>query len=661
MICTTIQHKDYDAILDALQDPYVEMAEIRLDRCSLTDEQTEELFAESDKPLVATCRASDLVPSFGQEAWKEALRRLETAITAGASYADLEVEAPVEVSKSFRKICHDNGCCIIRSWHDFEGTPSEDYLLQVMQRCYRYGADIAKIVSTCKSAEDARRIEGLYSYCDTESHPAPASRLVAFGMGDAGADTRLNCLRQGAPFSYAALSSEEAAAPGQWAVADMHKALYGGRTGFFRNSLQMPSSKSFAQRAIIAAALAEGTSHLRGYTPCDDSESAIAVAKALGAKLVRRGRTLTITGTACAPLTLDSLHVGESGLLARLMIPLVAALGQGRCTVTGEKTLLRRPMKGAASIMASYGVVLRGDTLPLEVEGKLIPGNAEVSGKGGSQLISGLMMALSLCDKPSRLYVTEPKSIPYMFITVDVLKKFGVRIASEMEGDAEMIENQDWSQCSGISFHIKGNTRLKAADLDLEGDWSAAAPFLVAGAVFGCAEISGLDLHSLQADLTIIDALVEAGASVSTLEEEGIICVRKAPLEAFEFDLNNAPDLFPSVAVLAAFCPGVSRIAGVGRLAGKESNRAEAIREMLSRMGVEVTVEADVMCIKGQSLSSRILNGKLLEGGLFTSSHDHRMVMALSIAALGASSPVEIDDTACLSKSYPDFLETFLH
>ena len=136
--------------------------------------------------------------------------------------------------------------------------------------------------------------------------------------------------------------------------------------------------------------------------------------------------------------------------------------------------------------MASYGVVLRGDTLPLEVEGKLIPGNAEVSGKGGSQLISGLMMALSLCDKPSRLYVTEPKSIPYMFITVDVLKKFGVHIASEMEGDAEMIENQDWSQCSGISFHIKGNTRLKAADLDLEGDWSAAAPFLVAGAVFGC-------------------------------------------------------------------------------------------------------------------------------------------------------------------------------
>ena len=137
--------------------------------------------------------------------------------------------------------------------------------------------------------------------------------------------------------------------------------------------------------------------------------------------------------------------------------------------------------------------------------------------------------------------------------------------------------------------------------------------------------------------------------------------MRKAPLEAFEFDLNNAPDLFPSVAVLAAFCPGVSRIAGVGRLAGKESNRAEAIREMLSRMGVEVTVEADVMCIKGQSLSSRILNGKLLEGGLFTSSHDHRMVMALSIAALGASSPVEIDDTACLSKSYPEFLETFLH
>lgn len=659
MICTTIQNKGFEEILSILQDPYVEMAEIRLDRCSLSDEQVEELFAECEKPLIATCRVAELTSGYGDKAQKEALRRLKLAAESGASYADLEVEAPVEASKAFRKFCYDNDVRIIRSWHDFKSTPDAAYLAEVMHRCYRYGADIAKIVPTCLNEGDAEKIGWLYRTASDGG--VETSTLVAFGMGDAGRGSRLDCLKHGAPFTYAALDENESAAPGQWPLEKMHDALYGDRNGFFRNSLEMPSSKSFAQRAIIAAALAEGTSHLYGYTPCDDSESAIAVAKALGAKVLRRDRTLSITGTALAGINLDTLYVGESGLLARLMIPLAAALGGGQCTVTGEKTLLNRPMKGASEIMAAYGVVLKGDKLPLEVSGKLIPGNAEVSGKGGSQLISGLLMALSVCEKPSVLYVTDPRSIPYMFITIDVLKKFGIRIASEMEGDEEMVEKQDWSRCSGITFHIKGGQRLKAADFDLEGDWSAAAPFLVAGAVFGGAEINGLDLHSLQADLTVLDVLVEAGAAVSTLDEEGIISVRKAPLEAFDFDLNNAPDLFPAVAVLAAFCPGESRIAGCGRLAGKESNRAEAIREMLTRMGVEVRIEADEMLIRGESLSSRRLRGRLLRGGNYTSSHDHRMVMALSVAALGADSPVIIDDTACLAKSYPEFLETFLH
>ncbi|MDT3366676.1 MAG: 3-phosphoshikimate 1-carboxyvinyltransferase, partial [Bacteroidota bacterium] len=117
------------------------------------------------------------------------------------------------------------------------------------------------------------------------------------------------------------------------------------------------------------------------------------------------------------------------------------------------------------------------------------------------------------------------------------------------------------------------------------------------------------------------------------------------------------PDLFPVVSVLAAFCAGESRIAGLGRLAGKESDRAAAIIDMLMQMGVEASADGDILVVQGESRSSRLLNGRLLRGGAYTSRHDHRMAMALAVAALGSDSPVEIDDKACVAKSFPEFFD----
>ncbi|MBQ9547655.1 MAG: 3-phosphoshikimate 1-carboxyvinyltransferase [Bacteroidales bacterium] len=652
MICTSIQNQGYGQILDTLDHPFVEMAEIRLDRCALSLKEIEDLFAETDTPLIATCRAAEMK---GADPWEKAFRRLEAAIRGGARFADLELDAPVEISKRFRALCEECGTEIIRSWHDFSGTPDLEMLRQIVARCYRYGADIAKVVSTCRNQADAATLQALYEGQEP-------GRLVAFGMGDAGRQTRLDCLRLGAPFSYAALSDEQAAAPGQWNVEEMHRALYEpeGRPAvkcFMRNDLTVCASKSFAQRAIVAAALADGRSHLHGYSPCADSEAAIAVAKALGAKVHRSGSTLTIDGTGGAPLALKELHTGESGLLTRLMIPLLAALNRGPAVVTGEKTLLERPLKGAADIMAAFGVMLREEKVPIRVEGPLYPGRADISGKGGSQLISGLLMALPLCDKPSTLYVSEPKSIPYMFITTDVLRRFGVNIKAEMEGSDALVERQDWSACTEISFKIRGGQRYRSAEFEIEGDWSGAAAFLVAGAVFGKAEVAGLDTSSLQADLSIADILVDAGAVVSELDEK--VCVRKAPLEAFEADLNNAPDLFPAVALLAAFCCGTSTLHGTGRLSGKESDRASALLQMLTQMGVPARIEGDELYIEGESLSSRILNGRLLKGGAYTTHHDHRMAMVLKIASLGMDAPVTLDDADCVTKSFPGFFEQF--
>lgn len=660
MICTSIQNKTYDEILAILDDPWIEMAEIRLDRCDLSDEEIEDLFANTDTPLIATCRIVEVGA-------KEAERRLGVAIRAGARFADLEVEADAGFSKRFRSACEECGTEIIRSFHDYSGTPDLEYLQQLRDRCYRYGADIAKIVVTAHSADDAARVMDLYGDCNN---------LVAFAMGEAGRDTRIACLKAGAPFSYASLSDAEATAPGQIDYITMHREVYGSWRGFFRNSLQMPASKSFAQRAIIAAALADGRSHLRGYSPCADSESALEVARTLGAKVRIDGSTLTIDGIGGAHTSLETLHTGESGLLTRLMIPLMAAINDRPVTITGEKTLAHRPLKGVSDIMASFGVIVRESTVPMRVEGRIIPGVAEISGKDGSQLISGLLTALPLFDKPSTLIVTDPKSIPYMFITCDVLKHFGIKISSEMEGDEKMIEEQDWSGCTGVTFKIRGGQKYHAADFDIEGDWSSAAPFLVAGALYGKAEVSGLDTSSLQADLSIADILVEAGAVVS--EMDGAVCVSRAPLEAISVDLNNAPDIFPIVSVLAAFCAGESVISGVGRLVGKESNRCEAILEMLSGLGVQASVVGDELHVVGETLTSRLLNGRLLRGGAFTSRGDHRMAMALKIASLGASpaagsasagqapaqaaglaGPITIDDTACVAKSFPGFWEMF--
>ena len=680
MICTSLQHKNLDALYEALET--TEMAEIRLDRCPLSLEEIEGLFGSSDVPLVATCRIAEVLADLQRadgipdtekgrreqqiRAYDITERRLTKAVEAGAAYLDLEIEAPAPMSKRLRKAALENGTIVIRSYHDFTGTPSREKLAETVSQCREFGAEVVKIVTTAQCEANVQTVLSLYEDFD---------RLIAFCMGEAGRQSRLDCLAKGAPYTYAAFTEDEATAPGQWTTASMEKALYGNWKPIACDTpLQMPCSKSFAQRAILAAALAEGTSHLSGYSPCGDNESALAVARSLGATVLPvedAAGTLTITGIGATAGSMDlkEVHVGESGLLTRLMIPIVAVLGKGPVRITGEKTLPGRPLKGAADMMASFGVLLSSDNarsnafndvfVPLTVKNNLVPGKAEISGKDGSQLISGLLTALPLTAKNSTLYVEDPKSIPYMFITVDVLGKFGIRIQSEMEGDDIFLQTQDWGHCSQITFKVKGNQQLKAADLAIEGDWSAAANFLVAGAIFGSLDLDGLDTASLQADLSIMDILTEAGASLSRLDDEKTIHVQRAPLNAFHFDLNQCPDLFPIVAVLATFCQGESRLAGVNRLAGKESDRGKAVADMLTQMGVENHIEDDEMIIRGQSLQQRLLTGALLRGGSYTSLHDHRMVMALKVAALGADGPITIDDEACVAKSFPSFHEIF--
>lgn len=659
MICTSIRNKNLQEILSILDDPYVEMAEIRLDLCpDLSEDDMETLFSSSEKALVATYPVERGPESYLK--WPLAAAKLKAACEAGAGFIDLDINAPADISKVFQKLCRDNGVGLIRSYHDPEGRYGREYLLQVAARALRYGADIIKIAVGASSAEAAQTVMSLYGSSFPNGKAVPNGRLIAFAMGEEVSFTRIEALRLGAPFTYASVDESEATAPGQPSTDSLHKAVYGDTRSFFRDGLQMPSSKSFAQRAIIAAALAKGTSHLNGYTSCDDCESAIRAARAIGAKISRRAGCLTIEGAACrrGTLSLEKINAGESGLLARILIPLMTVLNNGPVTINGRGTLLTREMTDAIRIMAAFGVVLKKQKLPLTVCGPLIGGLADIPGNAGSQLVSGLMMSLPLCGRFSKVYVSEPVSLPYVFITADVLRRFGVGIKTELEGDAELLAAQDWSSCTGMDLSISGDRNLKAADIDLEADWSSAANFLVAGAIFGMAGIDGLDTQSLQADISILDILVNAGARVCVDTENQTVTVRKAPLASFSCNLSHCPDLFPITAVLAAFSDGESELCGVGRIRGKESDRASAILSMLGNFGVQARIEGDSLFVSGERLSSRILNGRLLNGGGQSSFQDHRMAMAISIAAIGASSEVEIDDTSCVRKSFPGFFET---
>lgn len=750
MICCSINKGSADEILKILDK--VEMAEIRLDMCRLSDEEIETVFS-SDTPLIATCRvACDGGDGEGDCGggtdvtwtvdWHYAERVLALAIKAGARYVDLEIEAPKPVSKRLAQACAEWGTTMIRSYHDFTGTPSLDELRAMADRCRHHDGDIVKIATMAHSAADVERVLSLYKYYTPES-------LVAFAMGREGVGSRLECLRNGAPWSYAyydenAVTAEaevgQTAAPGLLPSAQgvtlgqmSYREMWGEVYGTWRPlngpaadsesdsspasdgapaspasvTLRMPCSKSYAQRAIIAAAFADGTSVLHGYTPCGDNESAVRVAEALGAKVncyengPKRSKqgcaaTLEITGGDAAGASARRLrakaperpvvNVGESGLLTRLMLPLCCLLRPEGVTITGEGTLKTRPLDGADRIIAALGGALvhgnpasgerEGEdhasdpetlTLPLTVTGPLKGGRINIDGSKTSQLVSGALMALPMLQRNSTLSVKNPTSIPYVYMTMDILRKFGIKIRSEMYGGRQILD-QDWSKCTEMVLKIKENQEYKAAEVNLEGDWSAAAVFMAAGAIFGKVALDGLDTTSLQADLMMLDILMEAGASVSQIDEpKGTITVQKAPLQAFKADLTNSPDLFPVVSVFCAFCQGRSTLRGLHRLVHKESDRSEGIKEMLGKLGVNFLVKGDDLLIDGESLDSRIMTGHLLEGGKFSSCHDHRMVMALRLAELGTAPSahtakgsgrchsIEIDDTDCVSKSYPEF------
>jgi 3-phosphoshikimate 1-carboxyvinyltransferase len=284
--------------------------------------------------------------------------------------------------------------------------------------------------------------------------------------------------------------------------------------------------------------------------------------------------------------------------------------------------------------LRELGVEVRdgGGYLPIEVCGPIHGGKLTVDGSISSQFITGLLLALPMAQEDTTLKVTNPVSTPYIDMTIDTARRFGVEI---------MHNEGDYSE-----FFIEGKQHYQAIDLNVEGDWSGAASILVAGAVAGEVTVKNISTLSKQADTAICHALERAGAGI--IIEQDSTTVSHRPLRAFEFDATNSPDLFPALAALAAAAEGESIIIGTNRLRHKESDRAETIRKEYEKLGIEVDIsEPNIMKIYG----GEIHPAEVL------SHDDHRIAMSLAISALRCKGEVKITSAECVEKSYPTFFD----
>jgi len=617
------------------------LVEVRLDECEFDEEDIREVFScERQAELIATCHIT--LPSQVEEA----AEKLTTAILAGSDYVDIPLDFPENSKRWLMNLALNHGTRIILSWHNYTGTEPLPRLREIAAQGLREGADIVKVVTTARTAEDADTILALYDGIEP-------GRLLAFAMGPLGRASRFLALEKGAPFLFVAPTHEGATASGQPCVTD----LLPEDAFKLRGEVSLPASKSYAQRAILLAALTRGTTKLYKLTLCEDVSSAIRVARSLYADVTLEGTTLTIEGhqdilNEGLRVRDNTLFVGESGLLTRLCIP-IAGLSREDIVVTGEKTLLRRKVDDHRAALQKLGLTLKfteQSHLPVTVSGQLKAGAVQVDGSKGSQMISGLLLALSQCSEESTVVIDGVTSEPYINLTTYIASFFGLTgyDCPELADKAELEEDNLIR-----TWYIDPRQPITPVlGLEVESDWSAAAMFLVAGAVAGEVVIKGMDMRSRQSDAIIFDLLQQNNVDIVRDTEKDTITVRRSILCPFSFNITDAPDLFAPLFVLAAFSQGESVIEGIGRLRNKESDRAATFAEEFRKLGVESYVTGDQMTICGQE-------NRQLRGACCSSHGDHRLGMALLVASLFADGPVEIDNTDCIAKSFPGFLENF--
>lgn len=387
--------------------------------------------------------------------------------------------------------------------------------------------------------------------------------------------------------------------------------------------VNIPSSKSYAHRALICAALADGLSVIKGISMSKDIEATIAAMTALGAKCkVNKDGNIEVNGICNVPEK-ASIDCNESGSTLRFIIPVAAALGVDT-EFMGKGRLPERPIDIYTRELSRNGIKFEyNNTMPFKISGKLLSGIYEIEGDVSSQFITGLLFALPLLEGDSVIKLkSRLESRPYADITIDCLKKFGI----------EITENEN-------TYFIKGKQRYASFDLTVEGDYSQAAFFYTANALGSNINLQNLNPNSSQGDKKILDI-------ISAMCYNNIIL----DLKNFDADCSDIPDLVPILAVLGSFGKETSRIFNAKRLKIKESDRLEAISVTLNKLGGRVSVTDDGLIIEPV---------ERLHGGTVESYGDHRIVMSAAIAALKSDGDIIIKGAEAVEKSYPDFFRDY--
>lgn len=415
----------------------------------------------------------------------------------------------------------------------------------------------------------------------------------------------------------------------------MDAKLYVSRLG---GSAAVPPSKSAANRTVLCAGLSQGVSRIDNLDYSADISVMLDAVTQLGAKVQREEHAVTIqgrdVGSGFVTIT-RPVWCGESGSALRFLLPTFSLSGQ-KVRFEGAGRLMDRPQEVYRLLFRQQGLRFEQENGGITIFGRLQPGTFRLPGDVSSQFISGLLFAAPLMEEDCTIEVHPPfESRSYVDLTLDAMQRFGVKVSTRVRKDGTVV------------YRVAAGQAYKACDQAIEGDYSQAAFLAVLGSLTGGITVTGLSDATHQGDQAILDILKRCGSKFHA-GPDGLHFERSL-LRASEIDLADCPDLGPVLFTLAAFCSGTTVIRNAGRLRLKESDRIEAMARELAKLGVRVQVDGDTVAISQTVLQAP---AEPLYGH-----NDHRIVMALAVAAYGAGVPAVIRGADAVNKSWPGFFE----
>jgi 3-phosphoshikimate 1-carboxyvinyltransferase len=407
--------------------------------------------------------------------------------------------------------------------------------------------------------------------------------------------------------------------------------------GRFRGgAVRVPGSKSYTHRALIAAALGRGSCLVLNALESEDTVFTRRALAMMGARLEQRGQGLLVHGVNGHPAACNQpVSLGNSGTSMRLLAA-VSALGQGTYTLTGSSRMRQRPIGDLLTVLRALGVpaqdLLSNGCPPITiVGGHLRGGEVSVNCSQSSQFLSALLLTAPLTPLGMTLTVSHgPVSRPYIDLTVAVMQSFGVQLSREGYG----------------RFMVPGGQMYTASEFTVEPDCSQAGYFWAAAAISGqTVTVVGISPASRQGDAQLLGVLEAMGCRVSHRSDG--VAVTGGALRAVDVDMQNMPDVVPTLAVVAAFARGTTVMRGIAHLRHKESDRLAVVAERLGRLGITARVGADSLVVEGGSP----------HGAMIDPADDHRIAMSFALAGLQVPG-VAIAHPDCVAKSFPRFWET---